>query len=147
MLKACGQGKESRQSLSLHDGNGYIEYSILQTYECISNRRYNESSSDNKRRIGKKRAKKRMTLTLKMTTKILRLMRKIWHERRKRGMRRRLVFLYLFPETWRLAQPPSVLAATHAAQPVKERMEPRQEPAAEGEHDSVVGETSGRAVS
>jgi hypothetical protein len=66
---------------------------------------------------------------------------------KERGRRRNLLFLYLFPGTWRLAQPPSVLAATHAGQAAKERMEPRQEPAEEGELASVVGKGPARSMS
>lgn len=69
LLEAGSQSKESRQSLSLHDGCGCVEYSIIsdvRMYYC--NRRYNESRSD-RRRIEKKGAKKRMTLALKMTTR------------------------------------------------------------------------------
>jgi hypothetical protein len=62
-------------------------------------------------------------------------------------MRQRVLFLYVFPETVETCTASSVLASTHAVQPVKERIELRQEPTVEGEHEFVVGEGSARSMS
>jgi len=60
-----------------------------------------------------------MTLTLKIDHKDIKV-----NEGEKEARGGLYSFYIYFPERWRLAQLPPALAATHAAQSVKQRMEP-----------------------
>ncbi len=77
-------------------------------------------------------------------------MRKIWHEREKEAPEGVNTFYIYFLSRGDSAQPPSVLAAAHAAQTSQRKdgtpsgaCRPGEEGAGEGERDSTVGDESG----